>query len=73
MLWSLGGSCGPPNLVEIEFPYDVNLSRSSSSKSIISKLVSIGLDGVESNVYQDVDSLNTTSLLTRTFLVEGFC
>ena len=71
VLWSLGGSCGPLNMVEIGLSSVVSLCRSSSSKSIISKFVSMRSDGVELIVHQDVDSSNTTSLLTHTFFVEG--
>ena len=56
MLWSLGGSCGPRNLVEIGLTSHVSLSQSSYSASVL-YLVSTGLDGVESTVYQDADLL----------------
>ena len=66
----LGGSRGPLNRVKIGLSPNVSLSRLSSSVSM-SNSVSIGSDGVESTVYQDVDSSNMKSLLTRTVLVEG--
>ena len=70
VLWSLGGSCGPLNLVEIGLSSDVGLGRSSSSASV-SNSVSTMSDGTDSTIYHNVDSSNTTSLLTHTFLVEG--
>ena len=69
VLWSLGGSSDPLNLVETGLSSGVSLSQSCSSDSM-SRSASISSDGAESTVYQDVDSSNTTSLLTRTFLVE---
>ena len=53
MLWSLGGSRGPLNLVEIGLPSNVSLIWSSSS-ICTSKLISIGPDGAKSIVYEDV-------------------
>ena len=65
-----GKSCGSLNLVEIGISSVVSLRRSNSSESIL-KSVSIRLDGVDSDKYHDADSSNMSSLLTRTFLVEG--
>ena len=70
VLWSLGGSCGPLNLVEIGLSSYVNLGWSFSSASVLNSVSTVP-DGVDSTIYQDANSSNTTSLLTRTFLVEG--
>ena len=70
MFWSLGVSCGPLKLVEIELSSDGSLN----SIILLRIYVKISFDWVGwswIDLYQDANSSNTTSLLTCTFLVEG--
>ena len=69
VLWSLGVSCGPLILVVIGLSSNICLSWSPSS--MLSRSFINVSEGFSSGSYHGVDSSKTTSLLTRTFRVEG--
>ena len=70
MLSSREGSCGPLSCAELGLSFGRGLGRISTFEMEF-YFSFIGLDGVESISYHDVDSSKTTSRLTRTARVEG--
>ena len=70
VLWLLGGSWGPLNLVDIELSSIIG-HRWSSSSELISTSPSTSLDGACIRCVPGCQSSNTMSRLTWTFRVEG--
>ena len=64
------GSCGPLSCAELGLSFGRGLGRISTFEMEF-YFSFIGLDGVESISYHDIDSSKTTSRLTRTARVEG--